>query len=230
MALALFDLDDTLLDGDSATLWFHYMVELGIAPAAMLAEEEQMMARYYAGELEMADYMAFTLQPLAGKTVQQVADWVQKFVEQSIPQRLFTEGLARIMHHRQQGDRVLIISASGEHIVRPIAALLGVEEVLAIELEQDAGCYTGRTRGILSFRSGKVTRLESWMQLQQESLAGSFGYSDSINDLPMLQAVDHPCVINPALPLQHEAEQRGWPVLRWQRRDAVGSSTPVVAG
>ncbi len=220
MALALFDLDDTLLDGDSATLWFHFMVAKGIAPAAMLAEEERMMARYYAGELEMADYMAFTLQPLAGKSIQEVEAWVQEFVRTVIPARLFAEGQARIEAHRADGDRVLIISASGEHIVHPIAALLGVNEVLAIELAQQDACYSGQTRGVLSFREGKVTRLREWMSQQGESLQGSTGYSDSINDLPLLQAVEQGRVINPGPSLEREARLRGWQVLTWQQTAA----------
>lgn len=221
MALALFDLDDTLLAGDSATLWFHFMVTKGIAPTAMLAEEERMMACYYAGELDMAEYMAFTLQPLAGRSSQEVASWVQEFVSSIILQRLFVEGLARIAWHRAQGDRVLIISASGEHIVKPIAALLGVNEVLAITLEQQGGVYTGQTRGVLSFREGKVTRLTDWMVQQGETLAGSSGYSDSINDLPLLQAVERPAVVNPAPRLLTQAQALGWRILTWQQTALV---------
>ncbi|MGL4207339.1 MAG: HAD family hydrolase [Aeromonadaceae bacterium] len=223
MALALFDLDDTLLDGDSATLWFRFMVSNGIAEASMLAQEEQMMARYYAGQLDMAEYMTFTLQPLAGKRVNEVNAWAREFVGSTIPQRFFSEGLAQLARHRALGDRIVIISASGEHIVRPIAELLGVADVLAIELAQEVGCYTGQTRGVLSFREGKVTRLMSWMDEQGESLAASCGYSDSINDLPMLKQVAQPHVVNPAPELLTLAQQQGWPILNWQRIRATHS-------
>lgn len=217
MALALFDLDDTLLDGDSATLWFHYMVAHGIAPAAMLAEEEQMMARYYAGELEMADYMAFTLQPLAGMSVDRVDAHCQHFAETIAVPRLFREGIHQLAWHRAQGNELVLISASGAHIVRPIATFLGIpaDHVLAIELEQRDGCYTGQTSGILSFREGKVTRLRSWLAAQGRHEQAQYGYSDSINDLPMLRHVRQPRVVNPGAALLHEAQRQQWEVLRW---------------
>lgn len=217
MALALFDLDDTLLDGDSATLWFHYMVAHGIAPAAMLAEEEQMMARYYAGELEMADYMAFTLQPLAGMSVDRVDAHCQHFAETIAVPRLFREGIHQLAWHRAQGNELVLISASGAHIVRPIATFLGIpaDHVLAIELEQRDGCYTGQTSGILSFREGKVTRLRSWLAAQGRHEQAQYGYSDSINDLPMLRHVRQPRVVNPGATLLHEAQRQQWEVLRW---------------
>ena len=217
MALALFDLDDTLLDGDSATLWFHYMVAHGIAPAAMLAEEEQMMARYYAGELEMADYMAFTLQPLAGMSVDRVDAHCQHFAETIAVPRLFREGIHQLAWHRAQGDELVLISASGAHIVRPIATFFGIpaDHVLAIELEQRDGCYTGQTSGILSFREGKVTRLRSWLAAQGRHEQAQYGYSDSINDLPMLRHVRQPRVVNPGAALLHEAQRQQWEVLRW---------------
>ena len=220
MALALFDLDDTLLDGDSATLWFHYMVAHGIAPAAMLAEEERMMARYYAGELEMADYMAFTLQPLAGMAVSRVDAYCQHFASTIAAPRLFREGMAQLAWHRGQGDELVLISASGAHIVRPIAAALGIpdDHVLAIELEQQDGCYTGQTSGILSFREGKVTRLKSWLAERNRQEQAQYGYSDSINDLPMLRHVRQPRVVNPGAPLLHEAQRQQWDVLRWRIR------------
>ena len=226
MALALFDLDDTLLNGDSATLWFHFMVTKGVASQAMLAKEEQMMAYYYAGQLDMAEYMAFTLQPLAGRSVHEVMTWVQEFVNSTISQRFFTEGLASIAKHRAQGDRIVIVSASGEHIVKPIAALLGVTDVLAIELEEKAGIYTGETKGVLSFREGKVSRLKSWIEQEHETLVGSCGYSDSINDQPMLTLVEQANVINPADALLALAQKQGWSILDWRQ---TGSSSSQAA-
>lgn len=217
MALALFDMDDTLLDGDSASLWFEYMVEHGMAPASMLAEEAQMMARYYAGELDMRDYMIFTLQPLAGQPVATIAGHCERFAREIIG-RMFTDGLEKIRWHRERGDTVIIISATGEHVIRPLAALLGVEHVLAIKLAREEGCYTGQTTGILTFREGKVTRTHDWLQQHGGTLAGSYGYSDSINDLPLLEMVTHAHAINPGEALQQHANQAGWPILRWETR------------
>ncbi len=217
MALALFDLDDTLLDGDSASLWFAHMVTLGLAEASMLAEEEAMMARYYAGELQMEEYMAFTLGPLAGQPVATIRDHCQHFAREQLLPRLFAEGIARIQWHRQRGDRLVVITATGEHVVRPLMQLLGIDAVIAIELEQQQGHYTGKTRGVLSFREGKVTRLNQWLESQNQTLEGSFGYSDSINDLPLLQSVTHAHVVNPSPALTTLAHAANWQVLRWQR-------------
>ena len=223
MALALFDLDDTLLDGDSASLWFEYMVAHKLAPASMLAEEEAMMQRYYNGELAMEEYMAFTLRPLAGKPCTPIDDHCRRFAQDVAAPRLYQEGVARLAWHREQGDTIVLISASGEHIVQPIAEMLQIppSHVLAIELEQQQGCYTGRTRGVLSFREGKVTRLRQWQQQQACSQAARYGYSDSINDLPLLEHVAEPHVVNPAEHLLLEASRRQWPVLRWQTRRAA---------
>lgn len=221
MALALFDMDDTLLDGDSASLWFEYMVDHGLAPAAMLAEEAQMMTRYYAGELDMGDYMNFTLQPLAGQPVAAISAHCAKFAREVIG-RMFVDGLAKIRWHSERGDTVIIISATGEHVVRPIAALLGVEQILAINLGQQDGCYTGLTTGVLSFREGKVTRTHDWLAQHGGTLEDSYGYSDSINDLPLLQMVTHAHAINPGEALRQQAMAAGWPVLHWQDRAENG--------
>ena len=220
MALALFDLDDTLIDGDSASLWFEYMVAHKLAPASMLAEEEAMMQRYYSGALAMEEYMNFTLRPLAGKACSQIDDHCQRFAQAVAAPRLYQEGLDQLAWHRAQGDEIVLISASGEHIVRPIANALQIPQshVLAIELEQQQGRYTGRTQGVLSFRDGKVTRLQQWQRLHAHDAIAQYGYSDSINDLPLLKHVREPRVVNPAASLLLEARRQQWPVLRWQTR------------
>ena len=163
MALALFDLDDTLIDGDSATLWFDFLIEKGIAPQSMQAEEHAMIQQYYRGELAMEDYMVFTLQPLIEKTVAEVETLMQELLHRSIVPRLFPQGLDRLQWHRDRGDQIILISASGEQIVKPIAAYLGIDDVIAINLDQNDGCYTGKTTGVLSYQKGKVTRLQQWL-------------------------------------------------------------------
>ncbi|GAA4492261.1 HAD family hydrolase [Pseudaeromonas paramecii] len=214
MALALFDLDDTLLDGDTASLWFEHMVARGWADAAMAQQEQALMARYYAGTLAMEEYMAFTLSPLADRSQAEVADEVALCLTERILPRLYPEAQALLQRYREQGDRLIIVSASGEHIVRPVAAHLGVQEVLAIELEQADGRYTGRTQGVLSFQAGKVTRLRQWLG-DELDLLGSHGYSDSINDLPLLELVQHAHVVNPGERLARLAQARGWESLQW---------------
>lgn len=217
MSLALFDLDDTLIHGDSASLWFQFMVERGLAEPSLLAEEAQMMALYYQGHLSMDDYMRFTLQPLIGRSLADIAAYVAAFIPQAILPRLFVEGQERIAWHQQRGDRVIIISATGEHIVRPIAEHMGIQDVLAIQLDSQNNCYTGQTTGVLTYREGKVSRLQAWLAEQAETLDQSFGYSDSINDLPLLSAVTYAHVINPAAPLADMAATRGWSEFKWQQ-------------
>ena len=214
MALALFDLDETLIAGDSASLWLEYMVAEELAPASMIAEEQAMMSLYHQGKMDMHQYMAFTLQPLAGKTRQ----WLStRFAEQVLRERLYPEGLARIEWHRQRGDDLVLISASGEHLVAPMAKMLGMDHCVAILLDEEAGMLTGQTRGTLSFREGKVARINQLFAGRDHLWQGSFGYSDSHNDLPMLRAVSHPHAVNPAPALRQQAEELGWPVCEWQR-------------
>ena len=126
------------------------------------------------------------------------------------------EGLARIEWHRQRGDELVLISASGEHLVAPMAQMLGMDHCVAILLDEEAGMLTGQTRGTLSFREGKVARINQLFAGKEHLWQGSFGYSDSHNDLPMLRAVSHPHAVNPAPALRQCAEELGWPLWTWQ--------------
>ncbi|MBP8281195.1 MAG: HAD family hydrolase, partial [Aeromonas sp.] len=159
MALALFDLDETLIAGDSASLWLEYMVAEELAPEDMVAEEQAMMSLYHQGKMDMHQYMAFTLQPLAGKSRQWLSQQCHHFAEQVLRERLYPEGLARIEWHRDRGDDLVLISASGEHLVAPMAKMLGMDHCVAILLDEEEGMLTGQTRGTLSFREGKVARI-----------------------------------------------------------------------
>lgn len=217
MALALFDLDETLIDGDSASLWLAYMVAGELAPASMIAEEQALMSLYHQGMLDMHQYMVFTLQPLAGKSRQWLDQLAHHFAERVLRERLYPEGVARIDWHRKRGDELVLISASGEHLVAPMAKMLGMDHCVAIRLDEEEGMLTGQTRGTLSFREGKVARINQLFAGCDHLWQGSFGYSDSQNDLPMLRAVTHPHAVNPAPALRQQAETLGWPVLAWQR-------------
>ncbi|WP_421211805.1 HAD family hydrolase [Aeromonas enteropelogenes] len=217
MALALFDLDETLIAGDSASLWLEYMVTEELAPAGMIAEEQAMMSLYHQGKMDMHQYMAFTLQPLAGKSRQWLDPLCARFAEQVLRERIYPEGVERIEWHRKRGDELVLISASGEHLVAPMAQMLGMDHCVAILLDEEAGMLTGQTRGTLSFREGKVARINQLFAGVDTPWLGSFGYSDSHNDLPLLRAVDHPHAVNPAPALRQLADELGWPTLAWQR-------------
>lgn len=217
MALAIFDLDETLIHGDCASLWAVEMTKLGWADGeAFIAREQELMRLYAAGELAMEDYMAFTLAPLVGRTPEEVAHVVEPFVEDVIEPIFYSDASRALAAHRAAGDRLLVISASAHFLVSAIAERFGIDEVLAIDLELQHGFYSGRTQGVLTYREGKVTRLHAWLAEQNENLAGASFYSDSRNDLPLLQLVDKPFTVNPDPTLRAHAEQAGWPILNWR--------------
>jgi HAD superfamily hydrolase (TIGR01490 family) len=216
MALAIFDLDETLIHGDCATLWSEQMGRLGwVDPVPFMQRNNELMDAYARGELAMEEFMAFTLEPMAGRTPEEVEYLVEPWVEDVIEPIIFSEATRTIAAHRAKGDRVLIVSASGTHLVKPIAARIGVEDVLGIELQVAHGVYTGLTEGVLTYREGKVTRLKQWLHDEGESLEGASFYSDSRNDLPLLLEVANPQVVNPDPVLLAHAEQAGWTVHRW---------------
>lgn len=216
MALAIFDLDETLIHGDCASLWSEQMVRLGwVDGESFLRQDRELMDAYGKGHLKMEDYMAFSLEPLIGRSQEEVEHLVEPWVEDFIEPIIFSEATRTIAAHRKAGDRILVISASGVHLVGPIAARLGIDEYLGIDLEVVNGIYTGKTVGTLTYREGKITRLLEWLDQEEENLEGASFYSDSRNDLPLLLKVDHPHVVNPDPVLREHAEQHGWPILHW---------------
>lgn len=175
-----------------------------------------MMSLYHQGKMDMHQYMAFTLRPLAGKSRQWLGQQCQHFAEQVLRARIYSEGLARIEWHRERGDELVLISASGEHLVAPMAQMLGMDHCVAILLDEEEGMLTGQTRGTLSFREGKVARINQLFAGDDNLWQESHGYSDSHNDLPLLRAVTHPHAVNPAPGLRQVAVEQAWPTLDWQ--------------
>ncbi|WP_369959007.1 HAD family hydrolase [Pseudomonas benzenivorans] len=217
MALAIFDLDETLIAGDCASLWSAEMARLGwVDGASFLARDHELMALYAEGRLAMEDYMAFSLSPLVGRSVAEVAHVIEPFVEAVIEPLLYGDAVACLARHRTAGDRLLVISASAHFLVSAVAARLGIEEVLAIDLEQRRGCYSGHTQGVLTYREGKVSRLQAWLEQHGGALDDACFYSDSRNDLPLLQRVGRPHAVNPDPLLRMHAERAGWPILNWR--------------
>ncbi|MNM91665.1 Phosphoserine phosphatase [compost metagenome] len=216
MALAIFDLDETLIHGDCASLWSEQMARLGwVDGESFLRRDKELMDAYGRGHLAMEDYMAFSLEPLIGRTPEEVDHLVGPWVEDFIEPIIFSNATQTIAAHRKAGDRILVISASGTHLVGPIAERLGIDEILGIELEVVNGVYTGKTVGTLTYREGKITRLLEWLDQEEENLEGASFYSDSRNDLPLLLKVDYPHVVNPDPVLREQAEKAGWPIHTW---------------
>ncbi|WP_263138581.1 HAD family phosphatase [Pseudomonas sp. RIT-PI-AD] len=217
MPLAIFDLDETLIHGDCASLWSRHMAHLGWVDAdSFVRRDAELMALYGEGKLDMQDYMNFSLSPLVGRSREEVAFVVEPFVEDVVEPLFYSDASRCLATHRMAGDRILLISASAHFLVGAIAARLGIDDVIAIELEERDGYYSGATRGVLSYREGKVVRLMEWLREQGETLEGACFYSDSCNDLPLLQRVDHPYAVNPDPALRAHARAVGWPILDWR--------------
>lgn len=216
MRLALFDLDETLINGDCASLWSRYMCELGWTEGSAFVRREQTLMRQYSqGTLSMDEYMSFTLQPLIGRSTGEVRHHVNRFIESVIVPAIREEASRCVDAHRARGDRVIVISASGEHLVAPIAQHFGISETLSIKLEVLDDSYTGETTGILTYREGKVARLSSLLGGDLSVLAEASFYSDSSNDLPLLIQVGYPHAVNPDSVLLRHAQGAGWPIHRW---------------
>ncbi len=219
--LAIFDLDETLIAADSASLWSEFITTKGLASKSQLAEEQELMTAYAKGTLDMNTYMQATLKPIIGMDSHTLAQLVEEFIEQKIKPAFYTDAISRIEWHKQRGDKVLVISATGEHLVKPIAKMLGADDAIAINLEQINGIITGNTIGTLSYQQGKVIRMKAWIADQDIQFKGSYGYSDSINDLPLLDAVDRPFAVNPDPALALHAQMQDWTIMDWRHENNI---------
>ncbi|MDO9322138.1 MAG: HAD family phosphatase [Pseudomonas sp.] len=214
MRLALFDLDNTLLAGDSDHAWGDYLCERGILDGvAYKARNDEFYQDYLAGRLDINDYLNFSLEILGRSEMAQLAQWHREFMRDCIEPIILAKGEALLAEHREAGDQLLIITATNRFVTGPIAARLGVDTLLATECEMHGGRYSGRTTDVPCFKEGKVTRLSRWLAETGMSLEGSCFYSDSMNDLPLLEQVSRPVAVDPDPRLQAEAERRGWPII-----------------
>ena len=214
MRLALFDLDNTLLGGDSDHAWGDYLCARGILdPVEYQNRNDAFYQDYLAGKLDLQAYLNFSLEILATTEMAQLDEWHADFMRDCVEPIILPKALALLQKHRDAGDKLVIITATNRFITAPIAKRLGVETLLATECELIDGRYTGRSIDVPCFREGKVTRLQRWLEENGLNLQGSYFYSDSMNDLPLLEQVDHPVAVNPDPKLHAEAEKRGWPIL-----------------
>jgi HAD superfamily hydrolase (TIGR01490 family) len=214
MSLALFDLDNTLLAGDSDHAWGDFLCARNIIDSAdYKARNDAFYRDYLAGCLNMTDYLNFSLAILGRSSMQQLNEWHAEFMRECIEPMITPKALALLDQHREAGDELVIITATNRFVTAPIAKRLGVQHLLATECEVIDGRYTGRTTDIPCFREGKVTRLQRWLDEQGQSMQGSYFYSDSMNDLPLLNCVQHPVAVDPDPKLRAHAQQQGWPIL-----------------
>ncbi|PRY66367.1 HAD superfamily hydrolase (TIGR01490 family) [Vreelandella songnenensis] len=214
MSLAIFDLDNTLISIDSDHAWGEFLLEQGaVDPVAYREANERFLADYNAGTLDMAAFLEMALKPLADNTPEQLAAWHQQFMASKIEPHILPKAEELLARHRTRGDTLLIITATNRFITAPIAERLGVDYLIAVNPEVEQGRYTGRVSGIPSYREGKVTRLNAWLENKDFTLDGAWFYSDSHNDLPLLEVVDHPVVVDPDDTLRKIAEERQWRIM-----------------
>lgn len=215
MTLALFDLDNTLLAGDSDHAWGEFLAEKGHVDADAYARaNDRFFADYQAGTLDITEFCQFVFAVLARNTPETLAQWHAQFMTERIEPMLLPKAQALLEHHRQLGHTLVIITATNRFVTRPIAQRLGVEHLIATEPEQDArGHYTGQLSGVACFQAGKITRLEQWLIDHDDRLDDAWFYSDSRNDLPLLERVAHPVAVDADPVLSRLADERGWPQL-----------------
>ncbi|MCG5500847.1 HAD family hydrolase [Ectothiorhodospira lacustris] len=212
MSLALFDLDNTLLAGDSDYEWGRFLVDRGIVDADVYqARNLEFLEAYKAGTLDILAFCRFSFSPLAANTLEDLLAWREEFMETRINALIAPRAEEVLDRHREAGDTLLIITATNRFVTQPIAEALGVDNLLATEPEFRDGAYTGELEGIPCFQGGKVRRLEQWLaQRPGMGLQGSWFYSDSHNDLPLLERVDNPVVVDGDEKLTVTARNRGW--------------------
>lgn len=214
MPLALFDLDNTLLGGDSDHAWGEFLVRMARVDGALYQRQnDQFLRDYHAGHLDIDAYLRFALAPLAALARRELDQLHARFMAEVVSTLILPKALALLARHRAAGDRLVVITATNRFVVQPICARLGVAEVIATEPEQVDGRYTGVVLGVPCYREGKVVRLREWLAATAETLAGSYFYSDSSNDLPLLELVDNPVAVDPDPHLDAVARATGWPVI-----------------
>lgn len=214
MSLAIFDLDNTLISDDSDFLWGQFLVNQGIVNKTQFeAANIKFYEDYKQGKLDIVEFLHFSLKPLADNDAEQLLQWRAQFIEEVIKPIQLKPAVRLVNKHRFKGDTVMVITATNRFVTEPIVKLFGIDILLATSPEFIDGHYTGEFEGIPCFQAGKVKLLEQWLAESSESLEGSYFYSDSHNDLPLLKLVDNPVAVDPDDLLQEYAKQQGWNII-----------------
>jgi len=217
LELALFDLDNTLLSGDSDYEWAQFLIERGVLERAEYeAKNEHFFRQYNAGELDIHEFLEFQLAPLARYPREKLDEWHAEFMRTKIEPMIRAKGVELVRRHLGHGDLCAIVTSTNAFITAPIAREFGLEHLVATELEVRDGRFTGKPSGTPCFREGKITRVEEWLAGQDRILASFTAiwfYSDSQNDLPLLEYVTHPVVVDPDEVLHRVAVKRGWQII-----------------
>lgn len=214
MTLAIFDLDNTLLAGDSDHAWGEFLVEEGIVDAETYRKaNDRFYQEYLNGELNIQTYLEFALQPLSIHSMNELREWRATFMDKKVRPMLLQKAEELLNSHRERGHTLVIITATNRFVTEPIADVLGIEHLIATEPEMVNGRYTGGIAGTPSFQEGKVARLNDWLAATGESLDGAWFYSDSHNDFPLLEIVPNPIAVDPDPKLEEYAKNQGWKIM-----------------
>lgn len=217
MQLALFDLDNTLLAGDSDFQWGQFLISQGVLDRELhSARNLQFYEDYKQGVLDIDAFLEFQLGPLSHHLRSQLDAWHELYMAQTVRPMITEKARALVEKHRRNGDLLVIITATNSFVTGPIAREFGVEHLIGTTPEEKNGQFTGRVSGVPSFKEGKITRLLQWLEARGQKLDDfetSWFYSDSHNDLPLMKMVDKPVAVNPDAQLQAYAEEQGWPII-----------------
>ena len=219
--LALFDLDHTLLPCDSDYEWGQFLARIGVVDSQYYAQQnERFYQDYKDGKLDIQEFLRFALKPLSEHSRAQLKDWHDAFMQEVITGQLRQKAIDLVKRHQDAGDLCCVVTATNSFVTRPIVESFGIEHLVATEpatiCDDPLASYTGEVRGIPSFREGKIQRVHDWLSSQNlslDKLPYSYFYSDSMNDLPLLEQVSNPVATNPDARLRIEAEKRHWPIL-----------------
>lgn len=219
--IALFDLDHTLLPCDSDYEWGQFLARIGVVDSEYYAQQnERFYQDYKDGKLDIHEFLRFALKPLSEHSRAQLKEWHDAFMKEVINGQLRQEALDLVKRHQDAGDLCCVITATNSFVTRPIVESFGIDHLIATEPatvgNQPLANYTGEVSGIPNFREGKIQNLHDWLASQKlslDTLPYSYFYSDSMNDLPLLEKVSHPVATNPDDRLRNEAKQRNWPIL-----------------
>lgn len=212
--LAIFDLDNTLLAGDSDHAWGEFLVTKGIVSTdEHRRANDHFYQQYLSGSLNIHEYVAFVTTPLRRLTAAQRQTLRSEFVRDVVTPMIAPGALPLLQQHRDEGDDLLIITATNRFVTAPIAELLDVPHLLATDLAEQDGEFTGEIAGTPAFQGGKIVRLQAWLAQQPHAYTEQYFYSDSHNDLPLLNEVTHPIAVDPDATLLSTAEELGWPVI-----------------
>lgn len=211
MALALFDLDETLIAGDSDFEWGAHLVSIGKVDKEYYASEnERFYKEYLAGNLDVYEFLKFALQPLANNSYEELCDWRNDYIQQRIKPIIKRKAFDLLKKHRDAGDYLVIVTATNSFITEPTKDIFGMDDLIATEPAMEDGNFTGKVKGTPSFGPGKVTRLKEWLEGTNHSLEGSYFYSDSRNDIPLLELVSHPITVDADEKLSLHAAKNNW--------------------